>query len=170
MDTNILPKSKIQFSQYSFYHRFILFLGVGLGSGLAPKAPGTFGSLFILVLIPLWLWCGFYLSFALITVMSIVGFYICGHSAKLMNVHDDGRIVWDEFAGQSIALLPLIYFNIVTVQWVIIAFLLFRLFDIWKPWPISIADEKLVGGLGIMLDDLMAGIWAALCIIIYFLV
>lgn len=85
-----------------------------------------------------------------------------------MNVHDDGRIVWDEFAGQSITLLPLIYFNIPDVKWVFIAFVLFRIFDIWKPFPIRTVDQKVTGGFGIMLDDIIAGAFAALCIIVYF--
>ncbi len=99
--------------------------------------------------------------------MSLVGIYICGQTAKVLDVHDDGRIVWDEFAGQSITLLPLIFFNIMSLQWALIGFGLFRLFDVWKPWPIHVADQKVAGGFGIMLDDIIAGLWAALCIIIF---
>ena len=84
-----------------------------------------------------------------------------------MGVHDDGRIVWDEFAGQSITVLPLIYFNVMDVKWALISFALFRLFDVWKPWPIRVIDRQVHGGFGIMLDDLIAGLWAALCILIY---
>ncbi|WP_269915139.1 phosphatidylglycerophosphatase A family protein [Acinetobacter sp. HY1485] len=151
----------------SWYDRFIVFCGVGFGSGLMPKAPGTWGSAFALLFIPLWLISGFTLSVILITIMSVVGIYICDHTAKIMNVHDDGRIVWDEFAGQSITLLPLIYFNLIDIKWSLIAFVLFRIFDVWKPWPIRVADQKVAGGFGIMLDDLIAGAWAALCIIVY---
>lgn len=151
----------------SWYDRFIVFCGVGFGSGLMPKAPGTWGSAFALLFIPLWLVSGFTLSVILITIMSVVGIYICDHTAKIMNVHDDGRIVWDEFAGQSITLLPLIYFNLIDIKWSLIAFVLFRIFDVWKPWPIRVADQKVAGGFGIMLDDLIAGAWAALCIIVY---
>lgn len=86
----------------SGYDRFIVFCGVGFGSGLLPKAPGTFGSAFALLFIPAWLALGFMNSLWVMLLMSVVGIYICGYSAKVMNVHDDGRIVWDEFAGQSI--------------------------------------------------------------------
>ncbi|MBF7681882.1 phosphatidylglycerophosphatase A [Acinetobacter sp. B5B] len=167
MDINTLHKPKLRFSRLSWPQRFIVFLGVGLGSGLLPKAPGTFGSAFALLFIPIWYSIGFNLSAIAIVMMSILGIAICGHTAKIMHVDDDGRIVWDEFAGQSITFLPLIYFNIMSVQWLFIGFALFRLFDIWKPWPICVADQKLSGGFGIMFDDLLAGAWAALCILIY---
>lgn len=94
--------------------RLWVFLAVGLGSGLTPKAQGTSGSAAILLLVPLWVWLGFWPSVLLVLLMSLVGIVICDKAAHLMGVHDDGRIVWDEFAGQSIALLPLIYFNLLT--------------------------------------------------------
>lgn len=162
-----MAKPSIHFDQMSWTERFITFCGVGFGSGLLPKAPGTFGSAFALLFIPLWLWLGFWGSVAAIVMMSLVGIYICGKSAELMHVHDDGRIVWDEFAGQSITLLPLIYFNFIDVKWTVIGFLLFRLFDVWKPWPIRVIDQRVEGGFGIMLDDIIAGLWAALCILLY---
>ena len=99
--------------------------------------------------------------------MSVVGIYICGYSAKVMNVHDDGRIVWDEFAGQSITFLPLLYLGKMSLLWALVGFALFRLFDVWKPWPIRLIDRQVGGGFGIMFDDIIAGIWAALCICIY---
>lgn len=162
-----MPKPEINFQQMNWSERLIVFCGVGLGSGLAPKAPGTFGSAFALLFVPLWFSVGFNLSLALIVLMSIVGIYICGKTAEIINVHDDGRIVWDEFAGQSITFLPLIYIGQITWLWVLIGFALFRLFDIWKPWPINVIDQRVEGGLGIMLDDIIAGIWAALCITLY---
>ena len=148
--------------------RFIVFCGVGFGSGLAPKAPGTFGSAFALLFIPLWLFLGFGSSVIAIVIMSLIGIYICDRTANIMGVHDDGRIVWDEFAGQSITFLPLIYLQQISWTSVLIGFALFRLFDVWKPWPIRVVDQQVQGGFGIMLDDLIAGIWAALCIILYF--
>lgn len=151
----------------SWYNRIVVFCGVGFGSGLLPKAPGTFGSAFALLFIPLWLALGFVNSLLVIIVISILGIYICGHTAKVLNVHDDGRIVWDEFAGQSITFLPLIFIEQMNGLWVLVGFALFRLFDIWKPWPIRVADQKVSGGFGIMLDDIIAGIWAALCIYMY---
>ncbi|MDV2470190.1 phosphatidylglycerophosphatase A [Acinetobacter chinensis] len=151
----------------NWFDRCVVFSGVGFGSGLAPKAPGTFGSAFALLFIPLWLASGFKLSVLLMILMSFSGIYICDRTAKVMGVHDDGRIVWDEFAGQSITFLPLIYMGIMNWMWVLVGFILFRLFDIWKPWPIRVADQQVGGGFGIMLDDIIAGIWAALCICIY---
>ncbi len=148
--------------------RFIVFCGVGFGSGLAPKAPGTFGSAFALLFIPLWLFLGFGSSVIAIVIMSLIGIYICDRTANIMGVHDDGRIVWDEFAGQSITFLPLIYLQQISWTSVLIGFALFRLFDVWKPWPIRVVDQQVQGGFGIMLDDLIAGVWASLCIISYF--
>ena len=169
MDINTLHKPPIRFQTMSWVQRFIVFCGVGFGSGLAPKAPGTFGSAFALLFTPIWFYLGFSGSVIAITIMSLIGIWICGKTAQIIQVHDDGRIVWDEFAGQSIALLPLIYFNLHELQWIVIGFALFRLFDVWKPWPIRIADQKVDGGFGIMLDDIIAGLWAAICITIYLL-
>ena len=147
--------------------RFIVFCGVGFGSGLMPKAPGTFGSAFALLFVPFWFAMGFNISLIVILLMSIAGIYICGKTAEILHVHDDGRIVWDEFAGQSISFLPLIYIGQISWLWALIGFALFRLFDIWKPWPIGAIDRQVGGGFGIMLDDIIAGIWAALCIMLY---
>jgi len=153
--------------------RLWVFLAVGLGSGLTPKVQGTSGSVAILLLVPLWVWLGFWPSLLLVLLMSLVGIVICDKAAHLMGVHDDGRIVWDEFAGQSIALLPLIYFNLLTgwhwtsALWVLAAFGLFRLFDVLKPWPISWLDAKVHGGFGIMVDDLVAGVMAAAVLLIW---
>lgn len=143
-------------------------LGVGFGTGLAPKASGTVASFAVLALMPLWAWIGVWPSLLLVLLMCIVGIPICGRTADLMGVHDDGRIVWDEFAGQSIALMPLLWaapalgWNLATLVNVLIAFGLFRLFDIWKPWPIRYLDQQVHGGLGIMADDILAGVIAAL--------
>lgn len=164
-----MHKPSINFQAMSWAQRLVVFCGVGFGSGLAPKAPGTFGSAFALLFIPLWLSLGFSGSVFVIIIMSLVGIWICGKTAEIIQVHDDGRIVWDEFAGQSISLLPLIYFNLIELKWILIGFALFRLFDVWKPWPIRIADQKVAGGFGIMLDDIIAGLWAAICILIYLL-
>ena len=152
----------------SLADRFIVFCGVGFGSGLLPKAPGTFGSAFALLLVPIWLAIGLPATILAIIVMSLIGIYICGQTAKVMNVHDDGRIVWDEFAGQSITFLPILYLGQMNWVWLLIGFVLFRLFDVWKPWPIRVIDRQVGGGFGIMLDDIIAGLWAALCIWLYF--
>lgn len=167
MDTNTLHKPTLNFQEMSWFDRFIVFCGVGFGSGLAPKAPGTFGSAFALLFVPIWFSIGFLNSVLAITIMSLIGIYICGHTAKVMGVHDDGRIVWDEFAGQSITFLPLIFLNEISWLWIFIAFALFRLFDVWKPWPIRVIDRQVGGGFGIMFDDIIAGVWAAICILVY---
>lgn len=102
MDINTLHKPAINFKSMSIYERFIAFCGVGFGSGLIPKAPGTFGSAFALLFVPIWLAIGLSASVMVMIIMSLIGIYICDKTAELMGVHDDGRIVWDEFAGQSI--------------------------------------------------------------------
>ena len=153
--------------------RAVYWLGLGLGSGLPRRAPGTWGSVGgLIVAIPL-LSLGF-TPFLIITVLScIIGIWICGRTSDLMGGHDDPHIVWDEWAGMWITLLPLSYMGIAHVNFwhnilqpfsiaaLIIAFILFRFFDIIKPPPINWADKKVAGGLGIMLDDIIAGIMAA---------
>lgn len=167
MDINTLHKPPIQFKKMNWTERLIVFTGVGFGSGLLPKAPGTFGSAFALLFIPIWMMIGFNYSMIAMVIMSMMGIYLCGRTADIMGVHDDGRIVWDEFAGQSITFLPLIYLGQMSWVWVLVGFGLFRLFDVWKPWPIRVIDRRVEGGFGIMLDDIIAGLWAAICIIIY---
>ncbi|MDP2229207.1 MAG: phosphatidylglycerophosphatase A [Moraxellaceae bacterium] len=142
-------------------------LAFGFGSGLAPKAPGTFGSLAAVVLFPLLALLTPLAYGIVVLVVSVAGIAICGHAAKALGVHDDGRIVWDEFAGQWIALAPLV--PVVSWGWrdavaVVAAFALFRLFDVAKPGPIGYLDRTLHGGLGIIADDLAAGVAAALCL------
>lgn len=134
----------------------IQFLALGFGSGLAPKAPGTFGTL---AAVPLFLMISGLTPFIyalLVLVVCISGIYICGKAARDVGVHDHGAIVWDEFAGFFITMFMIP----VTWQSVLVGFILFRIFDIAKPWPISIADKKLTGGFGIMFDDVLAGLFA----------
>ncbi len=136
----------------------IQFLALGFGSGLAPKAPGTFGTL---AAIPIfWLLTMLMptpLSYAItVIVLGFAGIYICGKAANDVGVHDHPAIVWDEFIGFFITMF------MVPVTWktILVGFLLFRIFDILKPWPISFIDKKMTGGLGIMFDDVLAGIFA----------
>lgn len=136
----------------------VQFLALGFGSGLAPKAPGTFGTLaaipvflLLIILMPT------PLPYAItVSVMGVAGIYICGKAADDVGVHDHPAIVWDEFVGFFITMF------MVPVSWqsILVGFLLFRLFDIVKPWPISFIDKKMTGGLGIMFDDVLAGIFA----------
>ncbi len=132
------------------------FFSLGFGSGLAPFAPGTFGTL---AAIPLYLLCqplGLEVYLVITLIGFAVGVYWCGFTSKALGVHDHSGIVWDEIVGFFITMIavPLSLTNI------IVGFLLFRLFDIWKPWPIKILDEKVSGGFGIMIDDVLAGIFA----------
>jgi phosphatidylglycerophosphatase A len=134
----------------------IQLLAVGFGSGLAPKAPGTCGTL---AAIPFFLLLSLLapLYYAVVVVvLSIAGIYICEKAAKASGVHDHGSIVWDEFIGYFVTMF------MIPVSWqsVLVGFILFRFFDILKPWPISLADKKLDGGFGIMFDDIIAGLFA----------
>ncbi len=136
------------------------FLAFGFGSGLSPKAPGTAGTAVAVVLylllseLPLTA----YLLMLLITFAA--GIYICDRSSKLLGVHDHGGIVWDEFVGYWITMLVAPSGWV----WITIGFILFRLFDILKPFPINVSDKYVHGGLGIMLDDAIAGIFAWICL------
>jgi len=130
-------------------------LAFGFGSGLSPFAPGTTGTL---VAIPFAIAmktmpaAGFWV---VLLLMFFVGIEICTRVSRNLGVHDHGGIVWDEIVGYclSIAFVPLQW------QWFLAAFLLFRFFDIYKPWPIRQLDRKVSGGLGIMIDDVVAGIF-----------
>jgi len=132
----------------------------GFGLGLAPVAPGTFGSLLGL---PLW-WFGWQLGtpvyLGLCLLVFVVGIWICGESAKRLGVHDHGGIVWDEVAGMMLTLT----FVEPSLLAGLLGFGLFRLMDITKPWPIRDIDHRLEGGLGIMLDDVLAAVYAALAL------
>jgi phosphatidylglycerophosphatase A len=135
----------------------VLLLAFGMGSGLMPRAPGTAGTL---AAIPLYLWFSQYpwpVYLLLVLAVSVSGLWICQQASARLGVHDHPGIVWDEVAGFLVTMIPATSSWI----WVVAGFLLFRLFDIWKPWPISWADRTLRGGLGIMLDDLLAGAMAA---------
>ena len=133
------------------------FLALGFGSGLVPLAPGTAGTVaaipVFLLLQPLAL--TYYL--ALVLLLFVAGVAICAHTAQRLGVHDHPGIVWDEIVGYLVTMA----FAPAGWQWVAAGFVLFRLFDIVKPWPIRWCDRKVHGGFGIMLDDLVAGVFAA---------
>lgn len=137
------------------------WIASGFGIGLSPRAPGTVGSLvalvpwwFLLRQQPPWIYaCALLLAFA-------VGVWAANWVIDRTGVQDPGVVVWDEFIGQWIALfmLPAGW------PWVLLSFALFRLFDIWKPWPVRWADRKVHGGTGAMLDDVLAGVYALLAV------
>ena len=134
------------------------FLALGFGSGLSPKAPGTVGTI---ASIPIWLWLAeqpllFQSSFLAATFF--IGIYFCDKTGEDLGVQDHGAIVWDEFVGFWLTMM----FAPAGFLWLLVGFCLFRLFDIWKPWPINYLDKHVHGGLGVMLDDVLAGVFAGL--------
>lgn len=138
-------------------------LAFGFGTGLSPVAPGTVGSLVGVLFAWLTIDLGLPLQLAVAAALSVSGIWICGESARRIGVHDHGGIVWDEIAGMYITLLvapPTI------TAW-ILGFVLFRAFDIAKPWPIRDLDHRLGGGAGIMLDDLAAALYALILLGLY---
>ncbi len=143
------------------------FLSLGFGSGLLPKAPGTYGTV---AAIPLYLLCfdqPLWIYLVITLIITVAGIYTSAYTSKSLGVHDHSGIVIDEIAGFFITMIaiPFSWIN------VLLGFILFRIFDILKPWPIGWLDKKLHGGTGIMLDDVLAGIYAALCLhlIVYFM-
>ena len=136
---------------------------VGFGSGLFPKAPGTMGTL---AAIPLyWLLAdvlalGLWQYVTLIVFAAVVGVYICANASKAMAVHDHGAIVWDEIVGYGITMIAAPQGWL----WMVLGFALFRFFDIVKPGPIGWLDHNTEGGFGIMIDDVLAGVLAMLCL------
>lgn len=135
-------------------------LAFGGGSGLIPYAPGTAGTLAALpvfiVLQPLSL----PLYVAAVVTMFMAGMWICGRASLALGVHDHSGIVWDEIVGYLVTMLA----APAGLGWMLAGFVLFRLFDIAKPWPASLVDRRLGGGAGIMLDDIVAGVYGLLAI------
>ena len=137
------------------------FVAFGFGAGLAPRAPGTFGSA-VGMLAAWWLldlplpWRA-----AIVAAVIAIGIFVCGESARRLQRHDDQRIVFDEIAG---VLLTSLVVAEATLFALLLVFVFFRFFDILKPWPIRDVDHSLRGGLGIMLDDLIAALYAAACV------
>lgn len=139
------------------------FIAFGFGAGLSPVAPGTMGTL---AAVPLWLFLSLLpLGAYVVGLLAVIGFgiWICGESSRLLGIPDCPGIVFDEIAGFCVAATPLL-FGFDDSPWLGLfwAFVLFRIFDIWKPWPIRMLDSQVHGGLGIMADDLLAGVYAAL--------
>jgi phosphatidylglycerophosphatase A len=131
-------------------------IAFGFGLGLMPWMPGTFGAL--LALPVAWLLQGSsdFVILATIAAATIAGVALSESTCRYLGVHDHGAIVWDEVCGASITLLMLP----AAWPWWIAGFLAFRFFDIVKPWPIGLLDQKLKGGLGVMMDDVAAGLIA----------
>ncbi len=137
-------------------------LALGFGSGLAPVAPGTFGSLVGLLAAVFVHPLPLPAELAVIAAAFAAGVWICGESARRLGVHDHPGIVWDEITGMLITMA----FAPQGWVWLAAGFALFRFFDILKPWPIRKLDHGMSGGLGIMLDDVLAGVYAGLLLFV----
>ncbi|RBW66022.1 phosphatidylglycerophosphatase A [Vibrionales bacterium C3R12] len=141
-------------------------LATGFGSGLSPIVPGTVGTLasipFYLLLVQLPL--PMYL--VVVVISCIIGVKICQVTSDDMKVHDHGSIVWDEFAGFwiTMSLVPMLDLPVDDWKWLITGFVLFRFFDMVKPWPIGWLDKRVDGGFGIMVDDIVAGVMAGVAL------
>lgn len=138
------------------------FLALGFGVGLVPRAPGTVATVLAAA-------AGWWLSplpmairAALVAAMALAGIRICGESARRLGEHDHSAIVWDEIVGFLAVTLVLP----AQPLWWVAAFVLFRLFDIAKPWPVGYLDRRIGGGIGIMLDDLAAAGATAICVML----
>lgn len=134
----------------------VLLLAFGFGSGKAPVAPGTFGTLVGVVLFPLLAMLPLAVYLLVVVALSVFGIWVCEHASRKLGVHDHGGIVFDEMAGYWLAMAAFP----ASWQWMLLGFVLFRLFDIVKPWPIRWLDRRVQGGFGIMVDDLLAGVFA----------
>jgi phosphatidylglycerophosphatase A len=137
------------------------FFALGFGSGLSPWAPGTAGTLVGVALDPLLRPLGLELRVLLVAVMFAAGVWLCGESARRLGAHDHPGIVWDEIVGY----LALMLVFPAGWAWALAGFVVFRFFDIVKPWPIRQLDHGLGGGFGIMVDDMMAAVWGALVLL-----
>jgi Phosphatidylglycerophosphatase A and related proteins len=149
------------FKKYVQLTNPIHLLAVGLGSGMSPIMPGTMGSA---MAIPLWLlFDGLqpFLYWVLIVVAFIFGCFLCQKTSDDTHTHDSGHIVWDEFVGMWITLF---FIPQISVLWIAIAFVAFRVFDMAKPWPIRWFDKRVPGGFGIMVDDVIAAIFSSLTV------
>lgn len=165
-------------STASVWEKLIYWLGIGLGSGLPKRAAGTWGTVGGLVVAIPMLWLGFW-GFLAVTVMgALVGSYICGKTSDLMGVHDDPHIVWDEWVGMWVSLLPILWLHfyddallqghqLSLLLLYFAAFVAFRFFDILKPFPIKWVDKNVSGGFGILIDDILAGLMAGVVLIVF---
>ena len=144
----------------SVWRNPVQFLAFGLGSGAVPVAPGTFGTLaaaIVYLLLPA-MDVVSYLIFLAATFAA--GVWLCGQTARDIGVHDHGGIVWDEFVGLWLTM----FLAPPGLLWLALGFILFRFFDVVKPWPIGWVDRHVHGGFGIMIDDVLAGIMALICL------
>ena len=162
----------------SVWEKLIYWLGIGLGSGLPKRAAGTWGTVGGLVVAIPMLALGFWGFLAVTVVGALVGSYICGKTSDLMGVHDDPHIVWDEWVGMWVSLLPILWLHfyddgllqghqLSLLLLYFAAFVAFRFFDILNPFPIKWVDKNVSGGFGILIDDILGGLMAGVVLIVF---
>ncbi len=154
------PKHRFNKIQAHQLRSPVVFLATGFGSGLSSIAPGTLGTLVAIPFAAVLMLAPEPLQWIVPIVAFVLGIPLCSACTARLDVHDHPGIVWDEIVGYFITMFMVPK----TWLWLLFGFVLFRLFDIWKPWPISVADKRLKGGLGIMLDDVIAGLFALIII------
>lgn len=152
MSRNIAPQS--------VWTNPVHFIAFGFGSGAMPYAPGTFGTLACIPFYLLFQELNWWQYFIVTLIVILIGIYLCGRVCKELDTHDHPGAVLDEFVGFFVTM----NFAPKGWVWIVIGFLLFRLFDIWKPFPIKWIDENVSGGFGVVLDDILAGIYALIII------
>ncbi|MFV1998070.1 MAG: phosphatidylglycerophosphatase A [Acidiferrobacterales bacterium] len=154
----MIKRNKVPRSMWS---NPVHFLAFGLGSGAAPYAPGTFGTL---AAIPLYLLLVNYTSWpvyaVIVAIMFLAGVWMCDRTERDIGVHDHSGIVWDEFVGYLVTM----FYAPPGWLWIVAGFFLFRLFDIWKPFPVRQLERRYRNGFGNMVDDVIAGIYAGLAL------
>ncbi|HHF3094578.1 TPA: phosphatidylglycerophosphatase A [Vibrio diabolicus] len=141
-------------------------LATGFGSGLSPFIPGTMGTLAAVPFFLLLAQLPFTAYVIAVLISCVIGIQICQVTSADMKVHDHGSIVWDEFAGFwiTMSIVPALNIPLTEWKWLITGFILFRFFDMVKPWPIGWLDKRVHGGLGIMVDDIVAGVMAGVAL------
>ncbi|PFG46142.1 phosphatidylglycerophosphatase A [Vibrio sp. ES.051] len=139
-------------------------LATGFGSGLSPFIPGTMGTLAAIPFFLLLAQLPFPAYVIVVLISCVIGIKICQITSADMGVHDHGSIVWDEFAGYwiTMGIVPALNIPLTEWKWLLTGFILFRFFDMVKPWPIGWLDKRVHGGFGIMVDDIVAGIMAGI--------
>ena len=140
------------------------FIAFGFGSGAVPFAPGTFGTLMAIPFYLLMQSLSHAMYFFLVVLITIASMWLCDKVSKEIKVHDHSGMCLDEIVGYLVTM----YAVPQGIFWILSGFALFRLFDIWKPWPIRFVDEQVKGGIGIILDDVLAGVYS--CLLLHLLV
>jgi phosphatidylglycerophosphatase A len=140
----------------SVWRNPIHFAAFGFGAGAIKIAPGTFGTVAAIPLYILLQDLPLLMYISITAALFLLGIWLCQITTRDLGVHDHSGIVWDEIVGYLITMAAAPSGGL----WIVLGFVLFRLFDIWKPWPINLLDQHVKGGFGVMIDDVMAGIYA----------